>query len=298
MKLTLSSLLIIFFQSLFACLNGDSYLLKNHEYLYMDHESNIPQRHTFFTSRFDENIKELDSLYHIQKDLDFLSDKGLILILQKKYQEAINLYLEIEKIQPNRYSTASNIGTAYELMGDNQNALKWIKKSVEIKPESHFSSEWIHVAILEAKINGNAWVNSDSLIKTNFGTNRKPTSNLSQDELNALSKALYFQLKERMSLITQKDPIVAQLLFDLGNIYYLKGQTSDALGTYQYAKIYGFQSELIYQRINSLQKISAWEFIQNYWPFLLLGFIGIASIAYFLYRKIKNKKSVINLNYK
>jgi tetratricopeptide (TPR) repeat protein len=56
-----------------------------------------------------------------------------IMILLKKYDEAIKLYLEIEKIQPNGYSTASNIGTAYELIGQNKNALRWINKSVELK---------------------------------------------------------------------------------------------------------------------------------------------------------------------
>jgi tetratricopeptide (TPR) repeat protein len=290
MKLCLSSLLLLLFQSLFACLNGDSYVLKNHRYLYMDHESNIPQRHTFFTSEFDDHIRELDSLYQVKKDLDFLSDKGLILILQKKYQEAIHLYLEIEKIQPNRYSTASNIGTAYELMGDNKNALKWIKKSVEINPESHFSSEWIHVAILEAKMNGNAWINSDSLIKTNFGTEVKPISNFSAEELTALSQALYYQLKERMSFIDPKDPIVAQLLFELGNIYYLKGQASDALGTYHYAKKFGYQSPLIDQRISSLTPKRKIVTKIIYWPFVIGGILGLVLIGFFVYRRKMNRK--------
>jgi tetratricopeptide (TPR) repeat protein len=293
MKKILSVLLILSFQTSFACLNGDSYLLKNKKYLYMDYESNIPQGHEFFTSEYDDYIRELDSLYQVKQNLDFLSDKGLILILQEKYQEAINLYLTIEKMKPNRYSTASNIGTAYELIGDNENALKWIKKAVEINPESHFRSEWIHVAILEAKIKGDAWINADSLIKMNFGTERKPHSNLSQEELTALSHALYYQLKERMSFIAPKDPIVAQLLFELGNVYYLKGQFKDALGTYQQAKKYGFQSQLMDQRISSLNWKSKMVTKFILWPYVVGGIISLILVGFFLYRRrMKNLANI------
>lgn len=45
---------------------------------------------------FERGIIKLDSLYKATKDLDYLSDKGLLLILLKKYDKAINLYLEIE----------------------------------------------------------------------------------------------------------------------------------------------------------------------------------------------------------
>jgi hypothetical protein len=285
LKKILFVLLLLSFQASFACLNGDSYLLKNGQYLYQDYESNIPSGHHFFTSEYEDHIHELDSLYQVKQNIDFLSDKGLILILQKKYQEAIDLYLDIEKKNPNRYSTASNMGTAYELIGDNENALKWIKKAVEINPKSHFGSEWIHVAILEAKIKGEAWINADSLMKMNFGNERKPLSNLSQDELTALSQALYYQLKERMSFISPKDPIVAQLLFELGNVYYLKGQFNDALGTYQQAKKYGFQSQLIDQRLSSLTwkpKIVT-KFI--FWPYVVGGILSLLLIGFFLFRR-------------
>ena len=87
-------------------------------------------------------------------DLDYLSDKGFVLIISGRYSEAIDLYLQIEKLEPNRYSTASNIGTAYEMIGENEKALHWIKRAVAIDPASHDNSEWIHVNILEAKIHG------------------------------------------------------------------------------------------------------------------------------------------------
>ena len=145
-------LTLLFFGKTLACLNGDSKVLKDGTFLYEDREGSVPYGHDFYKEAFENGIKQLDSIYIATKDIDYLSDKGLLLILLERYEEAIELYLDIEKIKPNRYSTASNIGTAYELIGQNENALKWIKKSVELDPKSHNGSEWIHIKILEAKI--------------------------------------------------------------------------------------------------------------------------------------------------
>ena len=117
----------------FACLNGETDVLADGTRLYEDAQGKVPYGHEYFDYvDFKSTVKKLDSLYKATKDLDYLSDQGLLLILLKKYDEAIKLYLKIEKLEPNRYSTASNIGTAYELAGQNENALKWIKKAIEI----------------------------------------------------------------------------------------------------------------------------------------------------------------------
>lgn len=162
--LTTTILTVLFFYKTFACLNGESMVLKDGTFLYEDYPGSVPYGHIFNSDeRFKDGIKQLDSLYKKNKDLDYLSDKGLLLILLKQYNEAVKIYLEIENLEPNRYSTASNIGTAYELLGQNEKALQWIKKSVEIDPNSHKNSEWIHVNILEAKIKGQEFVTTDFL---------------------------------------------------------------------------------------------------------------------------------------
>src|SRR5688500_12309041 len=116
--ITILLLATVFYGRSFACLNGETKVLKDGTMLYADREGNhVPFGHDFYNIPFEYVLKQLDSLYKATKDPDYLSDRGYILILLKKYDEAIKLYLEIEKIQPNRYSTASNIGTAYELNG-------------------------------------------------------------------------------------------------------------------------------------------------------------------------------------
>ena len=250
-------LALLFLNKTFACLNGESMVLKDGTFLFEDREGNVPYGHIFNGDEgFNVGIKQLDSLYKKTKDLDYLSDKGLLLILLKRYDEAVKLYLDIEKLEPNRYSTASNIGTAYELIGQNEKALFWIKKSVEIDPKSHKSSEWIHVKILEAKIKGQEFYTSSFLLNTEFGIETNPISKLNKDELEKLSDGLYYQLNERVSFVEPKEKIVAQLLFDLGNIAFLLNNYSDAVADYEQAKTYGFTGELIEQRIKETDRLS------------------------------------------
>lgn len=123
---------------------------------------------------------------------------------------------------------------------------------MEIDPESHDHSEWIHVRILEAKIKGAQFYTTDFLLGQNFGTGKVPISKMSNEELNQLSKSLYYQLNERVSFVKPKETIVAQLLFDLGNIAFLLHHYSDALGDYEQAKIYGFDNEIIENRIKEV----------------------------------------------
>ena len=253
--------LFIFFVSfafnVIACLNGDSKILKNGIYLYEDYKGKIPYGHSFHidNDNFKSAFREIDSLYKSTKDLDYLSDKGLLLILLKEYGKAINIYLEIEKMKPGRYSTASNIGTAYELIGDNENALKWIKKSIELDSKSHYESEWIHVKILEAKIDSQKSINSLSLINTDFGTDSLPKTSLSKEALTKLGDAIYFQLNERISFIKPKDKIVA-----LANITCLLKNEHDGMPTFDKAKEYGFDSTIVEMRKIALNQAS-----NKYW---------------------------------
>lgn len=227
-----------------ACLNGETRELSDGTVLYEDHEGTIvPYGHEFFEDEFPALLLQLDSLWRVTKRVDYRSDYALILILSKKYQEAISIYLEIERNFPNRYSTASNLGTAYELIGDNVNALKWIKRAVEIDPWSHYESEWIHVNILEAKIKGPEFINAEFLIRTSFGEGAEPVTNISQGEMFALMRAIYYQLNERISFVKTPDPVVACLLYQQASLAYMSGEMADALHLMKKASAYGMVGE-------------------------------------------------------
>jgi hypothetical protein len=232
-------------------LNWEIKTLKNKVEIYRDHkEYYVPKGHQFKIKDFAGLILDLEKGYKKTNDIDYLSDKGYVLIIQGKYQEALKLYLEIEKIKPNRYSTASNLGTLYELMGENEKAYSWIKKSIKINADSHEGSEWLHLKILEAKIQKLQNPTGEFLISTNFGSAINPKTLLSDEELIKLKDALYYQLNERISFIKPKDYIIAVLLFELGNISmtYEYGST-DAAEIYELSKMYGFQNDLINERL-------------------------------------------------
>lgn len=249
MKKPLLLLLFIISNFSFACLNGETKVLKNGVFVYEDHQGSCPYGHKFYIENFPKLIKELDSLYIATKDLDYLSDKGYVLIVQKKYHEALTVYQKIEKLEPNRYSTASNVGTIYELIGENKKAYDWINKAVKINSKSHNESEWLHLKILEAKINGANYINSDFLLNLSFGNEEQPKSNLTKKERDKLIKSLYHQLNERISFIKSKDKIIGLLLFELGNLLVLNKDYFEANCVFDKAFEYGFEGELFYKRI-------------------------------------------------
>jgi len=90
----------------------------------------------------------------LSDSIKIVSDLGAQYIKLGKFDLAITLYKEIEKVSPNRYRTASNIGTAYELTGQIDSALFWINKGIKLNNQSHDGSEWIHRKILEHKLSG------------------------------------------------------------------------------------------------------------------------------------------------
>lgn len=277
----------------FGCLNGEQMVLANKELLYVDHSGEVPYGHGFGSKeQVEEFLGKLEKGYQETKDLDYLSDKGFILIILGKYNEAIELYKKIESMQPGRYSTASNIGTAYELIGNNKEALKWIEKAIEIEPNSHFRSEWIHVNILKTKIKGDQYISSEHLIGKDFGKEKYPKSDLNKDELQLLKMQLYYQLNERISFVKPKDKIVAQLLFDLGNLAFLTNQKEDAMEDYEMAKEYGFESPVLNERLqavggNKQKTLSNNEEDEVHWTGLILSIVSlvVSGCILFIYRK-------------
>lgn len=249
MKKLLLLFILLSFTKTLACLNGETRKLEDGTFLYEDYDGFVPHGHYFNnTEDLEKTITSLEQYYKTTKNLNYLSDKGYVLIVLGKYQEAIDLYKRIEAIQPDRYSTSSNIGTAYELIGNNSEALKWIEKALRLNPNSHHSSEWIHANILKAKIKGEKFYNSDYILDVNFGNETIPSTKLSKRELQHLRQSLYYQLNERVSFVEPKEKIIAELIFELGNIAYLLGDKDEANDDYKLAEKYGYEGHLLEKR--------------------------------------------------
>lgn len=257
MKNIITLILLLFFSNVNACLNGETKILKNGYYLYEDYEGIVPIGHDFNIYKSNKLLYELDQLYNKTKDLDYLSDKGYVLIILKRYDEALEIYKYIENKSPNRYSTASNIGTLYELIGNNEKALEWIKKSIQINIKSHQGSEWLHVNILEAKIKGEKFYTPEFLLKTSFGIEIQPKTKISIEKQDQLIASIYYQLNERISFIKSEDKIIAILLDNLACLAWLRKDYDSAVKIYKLSKKYGLNPMLADEKIemanNSIQ---------------------------------------------
>ncbi|MEO6907479.1 MAG: hypothetical protein ABI210_06275, partial [Abditibacteriaceae bacterium] len=126
-----------------------------------------------------------------------------------------------------------------------------------INPNSHQGSEWIHLKILEAKVHANGnpdYFRTHNILGLDFGQDKIPVNKTKRD-LDQTEEQLYDQLEERMTFINPKDPVVAQLLFDTGNITAITEDVGAALDIYAEARSYGYSGELIDKREKYFQQL-------------------------------------------
>jgi tetratricopeptide (TPR) repeat protein len=131
------------------------------------------------------------------------NDYAAALIYAGRHLEAIAVLTDIERDFPGKYSTASNLGTAYELGGNLERALQWIREGIKRNPESHGGTEWLHVAILETKmkLKGDArWLVTHSVLDGHESRSQADKE-----------KALEYQLNERLNFIHGNDPVMHDL---------------------------------------------------------------------------------------
>ena len=146
-------------------------------------------------------------------------------IAEGKTDEAIELLLKLEEESPNNYSTAANLGVAYELAGDLNNALKWVRTCIDRNPESHHGTEWLHELILLASIEiekNPDYLKKHQVIECNFITHNSGQEVLIKNgnhmKWRDFSVAVLFQMKERMVFVKPRNEVVADVL-----VTYAKG---------------------------------------------------------------------------
>jgi tetratricopeptide (TPR) repeat protein len=258
------------------------------------------------TDRIQTRLKEMDSLYKATGNLEYYNNYGVQLIYLGKFEAAKAVLMEIERKQSGLYQIATNLGTIYEVLGKNDSALIWIKKGLERNPDSHHGSEWIHVKILEAKIKKQdnwQYLSTHSLLGLDFGNTETPTYK-GKLNLRELAEQIEAQLSERISFIPPKDPIIAQLCFDLGNAVAIEEEVESALEIYALAEKYGYDTEVFQTRkthfkaLNKKAKIADEvvpiplhkTYLINAIPYAIYGFILLVVIlVYWVYRR-RNKQ--------
>ena len=162
----------------------------------------------FNTEKHFSNLKESIKKLEKEHSYKYLSDYSVSLMKLGKADVALELLKELHYYYPNEYKIVANLGTAYELNSELDSALKYIKKGIELNPNSHGGSEWVHVKILEAK----------QKIKTNPDYLSENTIlQLSEKQKNdkKIYEQINIQLRERFPFSSPPNQIMAHLLIEL-----------------------------------------------------------------------------------
>lgn len=223
--------------------------------------------------------------------LDYRNNFAVALIHLGQVKDAISILEELERQSPGQYVIAANLGTAYELNSENQKALDWIKEGITRSQDSHLGTEWLHVKILEAKLameKEPEWLKRHSVLGMDFGTGETPQlpNNLTTDyngrqkSLAEIEKALVYQLHERLEFIKPPDPMVADLLFDLSNVFAFTRTPEHRKAIYDLALSYGANpAEIIKNRRAVKENVNAADKTQYYFLYGISGVIFLLIIV-------------------
>lgn len=172
------------------------------------------------------------------------SDYAVALMFLGRGQEAVDLLKKLELEQPGHFFIAANLGTAYELTGNNAEALKWINEGIRRYPKDHEGTEWLHAKILEAKMaqeKDPAYFQTHSVLGLGPADIRGSVS-VGGKQLSAgdLAVAIQYQLVERLQFVKPPDPAVASLLFDYAAIEAVTTSMESAKRILKMATDYGY----------------------------------------------------------
>lgn len=153
---------------------------------------------------------------------------AVALIHLGRTNEALKILKKLERTAPGSYYVAGNLGTAYELLGNNEQAYKWIAESLKRNPNSHFGTEWLHLKILKAKQairHDPEWIDKNSVLGIDWELTSGDLSKVQVSDdrkiihtADAVRKAIEYQLHERTEFVKPPDPTVASLLYDLSHL--------------------------------------------------------------------------------
>ncbi|HEV7782456.1 MAG TPA: tetratricopeptide repeat protein [Chitinophagaceae bacterium] len=216
MKIKIFLLIAMLFasQAIFPC--GNSYSHSDNTDVYR--RGNSPDVFTFRegfnnASLLEELNKLADAVKSKLNLFEDENDRALTHMRMGEYDKAFDILSRLEKEKPNEYNIIANLGTLYELRGENEKALLYIKKAVALNSASHHGSEWFHIKVLEAKLSGkdNSWWITHSVLGL---------STVQKDPEVIISDITY-QLKERLPFTKRPDIMMASILNESGD-YLLK----------------------------------------------------------------------------
>lgn len=206
----------------------------------------------FYNSPDTASAKEYLNKHPLSKissyDWETQSDLAVKLAYLGRFEESLQILRRLQRFMPNEYIIAANLGTTYELLGQNDSALFYIKKGLQLNPDSHNGSEWVHVKILEAKLalaKDPDWLNTHSVLGTGV-TFSSPKA----DSFDRWTYHVEYQLEERVPFTPFPDKLLANVFNEWGDLFATQQSVKHAYIAYQFSLInderdpYGVQSKL------------------------------------------------------
>ncbi|HXP50352.1 MAG TPA: tetratricopeptide repeat protein [Bacteroidia bacterium] len=194
-------------------------------------------------------LKKLEARLKKEKNYMLLSDYALCLLKLGKAKEAVAVFAELYKHYPNDYKIAANLGTAYEVNGQVDSAMKYIRRDMQLNPNDHEGSEWIHVKVLETKLalqKDPSYLNNHSVLQ--LTEQQKKDSNVFNQ--------LFIQLEERFPFSPGPNAIMVSLFTDLGDITANIKSVEHARAYYLMAeKYFGGKSPELDKKIKDMEKL-------------------------------------------
>lgn len=197
----------------------------------------------FNTRMISQKIIKLEKKLREERSYMLLSDYALMLMKLGRNAEALQILKTLYFAYPDEYQLASNLGTSYELAGEVDSALKYIRRGMELNPLEHEGSEWVHVKILETKKKLAAdpdYLDSHTVLEL--------TTEQEYDTL--VGRQVELQVRERFPFCPGPDRIMASLMLDLGDVTLNTNSIEDAKTYYNIAKYYfGDSSAMVEDKI-------------------------------------------------
>lgn len=171
-------------------------------------------------------------------DYKELSDYAVLQIKIGDREEGVALLEKLYTQHPDEYNIVANLGTAYEVMGNDAKALELLKKAVAINPVSHYGSEWIHINILEQKLGTQQYDKIINLGIKDFAQWVIDKSYVFPRPADSLKIQIAYQLHERIGFIKAPDSTIGHLVLDFADIVAKTDVRDSATFFYNYAAYY------------------------------------------------------------
>lgn len=200
----------------------------------------------FDVEKVEKQLLEIEEKIRAEGNYGDLSDYAVILMKLGKVEESVQILSQLQINYPDEYKIAANLGTAYELSGELDSAMKYINRGMELNPNAHGGSEWVHIKVLETKKElekDTAYLMSNTVLQLS-----------ERDEAD--SNILYqisIQLHERFPFSPGPDAIMASMVEDLADCYASSKSIEHAKAIYTIAKeYYGNESDDLQKKIDRM----------------------------------------------